>query len=312
MDTAPKPTDRQSPKPRWYHPTPDRLLIALLPIIGLLWLSEQFRWFPFNEHKNWTVLIALAVVCMAVVLLLLWFGVSLVLRRQFQFSIRSLLVGVMVVAVACSWFSVKMQQARRQREVVGAIEMMGGYVVYYYQFDANGFFLPWPAEPPGPAWLQNLLGVDFLSYVRDLRYEQATNAELKNLKGMTSLRHLGLAGTQVTDAGLVHLEELTSLQFISLRSTQASDAGLVYLKGLTSLQMLWLFRTQVTDAGLLHLKGLTSLEELLLSNTQVTDAGLVHLEGLTSLTHLALGGTQVTDAGVQDLQKALPNCQIAH
>ena len=91
--------------------TPDRVLVALLPIEGLLLLSERFRWFAFNEHKGWTVLIAMAVVCLAVVLLLLWFGVSLVLRRRFQFSLRSLMLFVVVVAVACSWFAVKMQQA---------------------------------------------------------------------------------------------------------------------------------------------------------------------------------------------------------
>ena len=28
----------------------------------LLWLSERFQWFPFNAHKGWTVLIAVAVV----------------------------------------------------------------------------------------------------------------------------------------------------------------------------------------------------------------------------------------------------------
>ncbi|NQU21037.1 MAG: hypothetical protein HQ567_07110, partial [Candidatus Nealsonbacteria bacterium] len=59
----------QSPKPRWYRLTPDRLLLALLPILGLLFLSEPYRWFAFNEHKNWTVLIAVAVVCVVVVLL---------------------------------------------------------------------------------------------------------------------------------------------------------------------------------------------------------------------------------------------------
>jgi len=46
--------------------------------------------------------------------------------------------------------------------------------------------------------------------------------------------------------------------------------------------------------------------------TEVTDAHVVHLKGLTSLQSLYLGNTQVTDAGVNELQKALPNCQIVH
>ena len=47
-------------KARWYRVTPGRLLPLLLAVEGLLWLSEHFCWFPFNEHKGWTVLIAVA------------------------------------------------------------------------------------------------------------------------------------------------------------------------------------------------------------------------------------------------------------
>ena len=49
-----------APKPRWYRLTPDRLVLLLLAVEGLLWLSERFCWFPFNQHKGWTVLIAVA------------------------------------------------------------------------------------------------------------------------------------------------------------------------------------------------------------------------------------------------------------
>ena len=45
---------------RWFRITPDRLVLALLPLEGLLILSERFGWFPFNAHKGWTVLVAIA------------------------------------------------------------------------------------------------------------------------------------------------------------------------------------------------------------------------------------------------------------
>jgi hypothetical protein len=51
--------------------TPDRLLIALLAMEGFLLLSERFRWFAFNEHKGWTVLICLTTVGAGFVLMLL-------------------------------------------------------------------------------------------------------------------------------------------------------------------------------------------------------------------------------------------------
>ncbi len=139
-----------------------------------------------------------------------------------------------------------------------------------------------------------------------------TDAELKHLKGLTSLQHLFLSETKVTDAGLEHLKGLTKLQSLFLTDTKVTGAGLVHLKGLTSLQELWLHRTKVTDTGLVHLKGLTSLESLILSSTKVTDAGLEHLKGVTKLRWLRLGDAKVTDEGVKKLQRALPNCNIHH
>ena len=278
-------------QPRWYHPTPDTFLIALLPIVGFLFLSERFRWFAFNEHKNWRVLIALAVVCVAVVLLLLWLAVSLVLRRRFQFGLRSMLVFFAVVAIVCSWFTVKMQQARRQKEAVEG----AAWVRYHYELDAYGNILPMTAEPCGPPWLRNMVGVDFLCDVRLLNYSQATDAELERLKGLTSPQWLWLNNTQITDAGLVHLEGMASLEWLKLHGTQVSDAGLVHLKGLTSMERLSLTGTQVTDAGLVHLKELTNLQFLGLGNTEATDAGLVHLKELSSLEWLTLVFAKYSD-----------------
>jgi uncharacterized membrane protein len=92
----------------WLQLTPDRLLIALLAMEGFLLLSERFRWFAFNEHKGWTVLICLTTVGAGFVLMLLWFLVSLVLRLRFQYSVRSLLFLVVVVAIPCNWLAVEL------------------------------------------------------------------------------------------------------------------------------------------------------------------------------------------------------------
>ena len=83
---------KPDPKPLWYRLTPDRLVIGLLAVECLLWLSERFQWFAFDQHKGWTVLIAVAVVGGAMLVMLGWFISSLLFRWRFQFSIRSLLV----------------------------------------------------------------------------------------------------------------------------------------------------------------------------------------------------------------------------
>ncbi len=90
-----------TPKPRWFHPTPAWLIAALLAVEGLLFLSERYRWPTW--HKGYAVLIAVAAVGVVFVVMLLWLIVALVFRRRFQFSIRSLLILVVVVALPFSW-----------------------------------------------------------------------------------------------------------------------------------------------------------------------------------------------------------------
>jgi hypothetical protein len=164
---------------------------------------------------------------------------------------------------------------------------------------------------------------------------QATNADLANLKDLTTLKVLVLNDNPgVTDLGLAHLKGLTNLEELTLIDLGISDAGLVHLvgvrklhtlhascpmlgdAGMTHLQTLRellfldLSGTHVTDAGLAQLKGLTKLQILLLEATSVTNAGLVHLKSMTKLTTLRVVQTQVTEAGAKELQKTLPNVQV--
>jgi hypothetical protein len=62
-----------SPNNRWFHVTPGGFFIGLLAVQVFLLLSDQFKWFAFNENTGWTVLIAVGVVCVAVLVMLFWF-----------------------------------------------------------------------------------------------------------------------------------------------------------------------------------------------------------------------------------------------
>jgi hypothetical protein len=188
--------------------------------------------------------------------------------RWYQYSLRSLLVLMVLVASLGSWFAVKRQQLEKQRAAVKAIGEMGGEVEYDYQLDGSGR-LNLDAEPPGPAWLRNLLGDDFFTHVVCVYLDGSpiTDAGLEHLKGLTRLKELLLNGPQVTDAGLEHLKGLTQLQFLGLNHTHVTDAGLGQLNGLTQLQWLDLDGAQVTGAGLQHLKVLPQLDSLVLSSS---------------------------------------------
>ena len=195
------------PTSRWYHITPDRLIIGLLAIEVFLFLSEWFQWFAFNEKKGYTVLIAVAAVCSVVALMLLWLVVSLLFRWRFQFSLRSLVVLVVAVAVPLGWFGVKLREAERQRRAVAAVTRADGWVGYDYQSTEIGR-LEVSAEPPFPAWLRALIGHDFLSDVTSVGFVgsiEVDDVTLQHLKGLTELEWLWVVSTHVTDEDIKEL-----------------------------------------------------------------------------------------------------------
>jgi len=71
-----------------------------------------------------------------------------------------------------------------------------------------------------------------------------------------------------------------------------------------------IFGNGASDSDLEHVAALTRLKMLHVWGARVTDAGVKHLKGLTQLQVLFLDGTNVSNAAVDDIQKALPNCEI--
>jgi hypothetical protein len=191
--------------------------------------------------------------------------------------------------------------ARLQREAVAAIQSAGGIAFYNWEFSNGGFVVG--GEPSVPAWLVDVIGVDYFGHVTSAYiFPPANDQVIAQVGRLKRLQLLDVSSSSVTDVGLERLRGLTNLSFLSLGQTQVTDAGLVHLKGLSSVKGLLLDGTAVTDAGLDQLKGMTNLEFLGLDSTRVTDAGLVHLEGLPKLSQLFLGSSQVTDAGLTHLK----------
>lgn len=250
--------DESKPKRRWYHLTPDRLILGLFAVQILLLLSEWFQWFGFNEKKGWTVLIAVAAVCVVVVVMLLWLVASFFSRLRFQFSLRSLVVLVVVVAIPFCWLAVKMREAERQFWAVWTIKRADGIVYYDYQnaLDRDVYVFG-RQDPPAPAWLRTSLGRDFFSEVGAICSgdpERFDDAVLERVRSLKKLRWLFLCDTPVTDVGLENLTGLTELKRVGLTNTQVTDAGLEQLNGLTSLQWLELSGTHVTAQGINRLQ----------------------------------------------------------
>ncbi len=316
-----------APKPRWYRLTPDRFVIILLVVECLLWLSERFQWFAFNEKKGWTVIIAVAVVGAGFLLMLLWLVASLLFRWRFQFSIRSLLTLAVVVAIPCSWMMVETQRARTQHDAVAVyVRESGQGVIYDFQMNPPGrsrlpggpidefestMGLAWhmsspPEKPHAPGWLMDLLGDDFFCDV--IVAQPRNDTQLFLLQPLKTLRRLEFSDSGVTDTGMATLKELRQLQWLNLRRAKVTDAGVKYLQGLSQIRVLDLGGTQVTNDGLIYLKDLRQLQRLDLGFTTVADAGLVNLQGLEQLRQLEFWGNKITDAGLEHL-KALKHLE---
>jgi len=200
-------------KRRWYRPTPGRLVALLLIVEGLLWVSGWFQWLP----KGYTVLLAVASVGVVLVTMLLWFLVALVFRLRFQFTLRTMLVLTVAVALPFSWLAVEMKRAREQRDLVDEIQKGGGNVIYDWRLDTNHAFLP-NAQPKRPLWLRDLLEDDFFGEVASVYFvgslSQFTEARQGRLRRLNQIKRLMLFGysEQATDTDLKCLTGLPKLR----------------------------------------------------------------------------------------------------
>ncbi len=236
---------------------------------------------------------------------------------RLQFSLRSMLVVTTLFAVMSGLLFKNIHAANRQANAIKEIKSLsenrlrrrgqahfaprapqnepvpagsrigsksaGGRIGYDFQ-RGDGGFEPF-AEPPGPAWLRNLLGDDFFTTV--VLVEVHSNVPIKQLDALPYVQIAYLLGPHVGDDDIRHLSGLTRIEILTL--------------GVDS---------QVTDDGLDVIGGLTQLRLLDLSNTMVTDAGLEKLRGLRNLKRLMLPPMRVSPDAIAKLKKALPGCTM--
>jgi hypothetical protein len=168
-------------------------------------------------------------------------------RRWFRFSLRTLLLLVAIVAVGFGWLGVKIRQAHEQRDAVAAIVKLNGIVCYDYE-PGPSYGYQQPAIPPGPTWLRNLLGVDFLAHADQVWLDGSFPVdELSRLHSLPGVRFLSISNPQNADGVLDSLAGLTQLKELNVCGMHVTDGSLVYLARLTQLKQLNLVDTQVTD-----------------------------------------------------------------
>jgi hypothetical protein len=112
-------------------------------------------------------------------------------RRWYQYSLRSLMIFVMVCGVLLGWGGSFYRRVHNQRRAVARASALGGFVRYDYQY-RNG----WPdanATPPGPGWVRAMLGDDAFANVETIQFgnkESLRDTDLETLEGLRDLRVL--------------------------------------------------------------------------------------------------------------------------
>ncbi len=141
-------------------------------------------------------------------------------RRFLRFSMRGMIVFVLVSGIGLAWMVRAIRSAQIQRDAVVAIENAGGVVRYDWE---------WPAgEPWAPQWLVDLVGVPYFGNVIVVEfYSSSTTADatVAQVGRLTELRDLDLHLLNVSDADLAHLKGLTKLSQLYLSATGATEAG---------------------------------------------------------------------------------------
>jgi hypothetical protein len=219
-------------------------------------------------------------------------------RRWLRFSLRSLLLLVVLIAIPLAW---KVNQVHNQRVVVAEIQRLKGRVAY-------DSFMEWKGRPQilkGPEWLRGLLSDDFFTDVTVVQIgdPQVTDRTISQIATLPYLKWLSVRSNEISDDGLKYLAGKNTLEELHLHSSSITDKGLaqlVELKGLTRLES---EVDHLSDSGLKQIAVLLrQLDSLKLAQTRgITDNGLKQLENLDNLRHLGLQDMLITDAGLVHL-----------
>lgn len=115
---------------------------------------------------------------------------------------------------------------------------------------------------------------------------------------------------ELTDAGLKDLARIKTIRELDISETKVTDAGVAELALLSDLTTLDLHFTKVTDASMFVFKGLSKLERLDLEGTNITAVGVQQLKTMGSLRRLTLSRSVVSKDLEKELKQAMPKCQI--
>ncbi len=170
-------------------------------------------------------------------------------RRRFRFSLRTLLIVMLVLCLPLAWVGTVLERTRQQKKILKQFEERATYVKF-----RQGYVVE-----------LNLGG-----YRTNGKGLFASRADLIHLKYLTRLECLFLYSPHVIDEDLAHLRHLSRREQLRLNTPHVTDAGMLHVREIAALRRLELVHANLSDSSLDNLKAMTNLERLDLWKTGVT------------------------------------------
>lgn len=217
-------------------------------------------------------------------------------RRWFQFSLRSLLVVMLLLPMVLGVYARYRAESQRQWRLVNELKAAGGMFDWEIadqgkpEFE-QGAFLQW----------QKWLGIDLPQGLKSFTIFKSVEpgVPLANLGEFPQLESVVLCDGTATDKDLAILAKLPRLRFLRVDSDHITDQGIAALEGCTNLHDVAIEGNQLTGKGLAVVANLPNLKGMYWDSELTTDGDLECLQNKLKLEELYLRGNTLQDAGLE-------------
>ena len=179
-------------------------------------------------------------------------------RRWFQFSLRTLILLMLVVGGGCGWLARWVEQGRRQEAAVAELAKLGAIITYEFQ-DENSAGNPIAAAPYGPEWLRKWLGDGFFNRVVAVEHWGPGSSKLPKLSGnrgapQTRSRHdpSRFAPAPTTDNSIVLAARIFGIAGSIIRNLALTDDHMRLLADLAYLRRLSITSNPIGNTSMEH------------------------------------------------------------
>jgi hypothetical protein len=230
------------------------------------------------------------------------------LLPQFQFRLRSLVLGMSIIAVALAPVRAEIARCQAIQGIVEHVSRCRGEVFFDYQWIEEGVVLR-QLKNNQPGWIRKCLGAYAFAHIIEIRLDRQI-VDLSTLKQIAAncpkLRHLSLRGASVNDTMMEQVALCRQLEFLELSDTNISEKALTQLAYQDRLETLCLENTKVSGSSFVTISKLDKLRNVTLENADIDDHDVAQLADSKSIETLFLAGTEITDASIPHLAR-MPN-----